>query len=199
MSLRKVDRIYLISASPRRESLLRTFGIPLVPVPQDVDEIAGGTPEEATRTAAIRKMNAFLDHHEVEYTDRTVALSADTLVSVDGLPLRKPADEEEARSMLLHLSGRWHEVITSVCVHHFSSGKTLTSSELTLVRFAELDHDLIDRYLSTGEYADKAGGYAIQGVASAIIEGIEGDYFNVVGLPLRRVQRMLADLGLSLI
>src|SRR5262249_38284677 len=118
-----------------------------------------------------------------------IVLGADTVVVVDSRVLEKPRDADEARAMLRLLSGREHTVITGFCLLNSAGSKTETDS--TLVRFAPLTDREIDDYVRSGEPMDKAGAYAIQGLASKFVERIEGDYFNVMGLPVGRIYRSL--------
>ena len=191
--------IVLASASPRRQELLRNAGIPFTVQPADINEAP--LPSEAPRKCAERlarekAMAVFQSNPE------KCVLGADTIVVVDDAILGKPRDAEDAARMLRLLSGRTHLVITGVCiVGPAASGQwsvasnTKTSSETTLVTFCELSEDEIRFYVATGEPMDKAGAYAIQGVASRWIPRIEGDYSNVVGLPVALVYRMLRELG----
>lgn len=126
-----------------------------------------------------------------------VIIAADTVVSVDGDILGKPRSEDEARAMLRRLSGREHEVYTGVTVIH--AGDIRCAAERTLVRFRAVTGAEIDAYVATGEPMDKAGAYGIQGAAGLFVEGITGDYFNVMGLPVCRLGRMLSDMGVSLL
>ena len=133
-----------------------------------------------------RKVHSQLDGSEI-------VLGADTTVVIDGGVLEKPADHDDARRMLRKLSGRTHEVLTGVCV----KGKDFedVQVETTEVRFARLSDEEIEEYVASGEPMDKAGAYGIQGMASRFSERIDGDYFNIVGLPIPRVYRMLKSRG----
>jgi septum formation protein len=123
-----------------------------------------------------------------------LTLGADTVVVVvGGEVLGKPTDEDDARRMLKLLSGRWHEVLTGVALVRAETKEVLVAHERTRVRFAELSEAEIDWYISTGEPTDKAGAYAVQGRAALFIEEIEGDYWNVVGLPIRLVYKLLLE------
>jgi septum formation protein len=128
-------------------------------------------------------------HAQLDGND--IVLGADTTVVIDGGVLEKPADKDDARRMLRKLSGRTHEVLTGVCL----KGKDFedVQVETTEVRFARLSDEEIEEYVASGEPMDKAGAYGIQGMASRISERIDGDYFNIVGLPIPRVYRMLKD------
>lgn len=137
----------------------------------------------AQRLARHKALAIFARHPD------NVVLGADTVVVVDEHLLGKPRDEQDAARMLRLLSGRTHNVITGVCL--LAPAYEQTEAEATEVRFASLSERVIANYIATGEPIDKAGAYAIQGIASRWVEGIEGCYFNVVGLPVPRVHRML--------
>jgi septum formation protein len=187
-------RLVLASASPRRADLLRAAGIPFDVCPVDVDEhfLLGEKPEHAVaRLAEAKATAAAAVHHEA------VVLGADTTVVVSGESLAKPADAEDAARMLRLLSGRTHEVLTGVCVCY--QGRRLVHVEHTRVRMAQLGASEVAWYVSTGEPFDKAGGYAVQGLASRFIEGIDGSYSNVVGLPISSVYELLKELGCDIL
>ncbi len=134
------------------------------------------------------------DTHE-ETQEEQIVIGADTIVELDGDALGKPGSAEAARAMLRRLSGRSHRVITGVAVIGMRDGHSKCEAETTEVHFAALSAEEIKWYVETGEPLDKAGGYGIQGLGCRFVERIEGCYFNVVGLPLRRVYRMLQELG----
>ena len=123
----------------------------------------------------------------------SVVISADTIVWLDGMMLGKPSDRAEAKKMLEKLSGKTHEVYTGVCVTDSENGKSVSDYEVTKVKFRKLDSDEIDRYINTGEPMDKAGAYGIQGKGCLLVEAIEGDYLNVVGLPAVKLSRILKE------
>jgi septum formation protein len=120
-------------------------------------------------------------------------LGADTVVVIDGLALGKPAGEETARAMLERLSGREHEVMTGVAVLRETDGAAFSGMERTRVRFARLSAGDVEILVASGEPLDKAGAYAIQGLGALVVERIEGDYYNVVGLPLARLRRVMEE------
>ena len=193
--------LVLASASPRRRELLGNAGISFTVQAADIDEkpLAGESPQDCAERLAREKALAVFQTRPRDYV-----LGADTIVVVDGAILGKPCDADDAARMLRLLSGRTHAVITGVCVvSPVASGQgsvaskpdLLTASETTLVTFCELSDDEIREYVATGEPMDKAGAYAIQGIASRWIPRIEGDYSNVVGLPVAMVYRMLRERG----
>jgi septum formation protein len=191
--------LILASASPRRQELLRNAGISFSVQPADINEtpLAGELPRGCAERLAREKALAVSDRRPHDYI-----LGADTIVVVDGTILGKPRDAGDAARMLRLLSGRMHEVITGVCVvRPVASGQgsvvseTKTASEITVVTMCELSADEVRDYVATGEPMDKAGAYAIQGIASRWIPRIEGDYSNVVGLPVAMVYAMLRERG----
>jgi septum formation protein len=190
--------LILASASPRRQELLRSANILFTAKPTDIPEDA--RPGEAARDCAERlaREKAMAIAHL--YPDAFV-LGADTIVVVDGEMLGKPRDPADAARMLRLLSGRSHQVITGVCLAEPYSGNALqqmrTASETTLVTFEPLTEEDIQYYITTREPMDKAGAYAIQGMASRWVSRIEGDYSNVVGLPVPLVYRLLREHGFT--
>jgi septum formation protein len=190
--------LILASASPRRQELLRNAGIGFTVQAADIDEtpFAGESPRDCAERLAREKAVVIFQNHPEDYV-----LGADTIVVVDEMILGKPRDGDDAARMLRMLSGRTHAVITGVClVRPMASGRgsdaeELTASESTLVTMSEISDDEIGDYIATGEPMDKAGGYAIQGIAARWIPRIEGDYSNVVGLPVALVYAMLRKQG----
>ena len=190
--------IVLASASPRRQELLRNAGIAFTVEPAEINEtpLPGESPVHCAERLAREKALAVSQKNPEQWV-----LGADTIVVVDEAILGKPCDAEDAARMLRLLSGRTHAVITGVCVvKPVASGQrpvasTITTSETTLVTFCEMSEVEIREYVATGEPMDKAGAYAIQGIASRWIPRIEGDYSNVVGLPVAPVYRMLRERG----
>lgn len=185
-------RIILASASPRRRDLLDLIGIPHEVRPADADESMRGseTPREYAERLARVKAEALADAGSAN----DVVIGADTVVVIDGRVLGKPVNEQQARAMLESLGGRTHTVITAVAV--VTGGMTSSSVEEVTVTFRPLTSDEIESYVATGEPMDKAGAYGIQGFGATIVERIEGDYFAVMGLPLVRLLRLLAERGI---
>ena len=206
--------LILASASPRRQELLRNAGISFTVDPADIDEtpLAGESAQDCAERLASEKARAVHERHPEDFV-----LGADTVVAINEVILGKPRDAEDAACMLRMLAGRTHAVITGVCLispakNHSSPSMNKpitrtpgdqqaiarsekTSSETTLVTMSQISDDEIYSYVGTGEPIDKAGGYAIQGMASRWIPRIEGDYSNVVGLPVARVYSMLREAG----
>jgi septum formation protein len=185
-----MPRLILASASPRRAELLRSAAIDFEVQPADVDESvrSGETPEQYVCRVAREKARV-----AAQGNAGAVVLAADTTVVVDGHILAKPEDDEDARRMLRLLAGRSHQVLTGVCV--IGNGAEQVRVESTLVTFAPLTDQEIDCYVASGEPADKAGAYAIQGIASRFITRIDGSYSNVVGLPVAVVDDMLRKIA----
>jgi len=186
----KVPKIILASASPRRADLLRAAAIPFTVDVANISEELG--PGEQPREHAERLAQEKAEVVAKRNPGRLV-LGADTIVVVDDEILGKPRDQADASRMLRTLSGRAHEVITGVCVALLETGnrKLETGSERTKVHFAPLSATEIEAYVATAEPMDKAGAYAVQGIASRWIDRTEGDYANVVGLPVALVWKML--------
>lgn len=184
-------RLVLASASPRRADLLTSAGFAFDVVPADVDErvLAGEDPAAHVRRLALAKALAVAPF----YPDRVV-IGADTVVVIDGLILGKPDGDEAAAVMLRRLSGRSHDVLTGVCLCHAAAVRQAV--ERSTVRFAPLTEQEIASYVASGEPRDKAGAYAIQGLASRFVVSVEGSYSNVVGLPVSTIYGLLGDLGL---
>jgi len=173
--------LVLASQSPRRSEILRQAGIPFTIRTADVDEAVapGETPAAYVVRLAEAKARA------VAAAPGEIVLGADTTVVVDRQILAKPADAADARRMLSLLSGRRHEVLTGICL--FRDGQAECEYAVTEVEFAALSEAEIEEYVASGEPMDKAGAYAIQGLASKFVQRIDGDYFNVMGLPVARV------------
>lgn len=209
-------RIILASASPRRKELLALLRLPFDVIPTDVDEEwfierSDGSPSEIAEELAREKaMDIFLQvsHGHIRAETPTIVLAADTIVVSDRggeqVILGKPDGADDARRMLRLLSNTSHSVLTGLCLMECD----LTDGDVwwpvwntrvvdTQVQFRELSNEMIEAYLATGEPFDKAGAYGIQGYASAFVEAVHGDYFNVVGLPIQTVAKMLENIGIE--
>jgi septum formation protein len=181
-----VPRLILASASPQRRAILEQVGIPFDARPANVQEGTEGDPAELAEANARLKAEALAE-------PGTLVLGADTVVSVSGAVLGKPADEAQARDFLERLAGRTHAVVGGFVLAE-DGEVVLTGVERTLVSFRPLSAGLLDWYVGTGEWRGRAGGYAIQGAGAALVTGVQGDYLNVVGLPLARLLDLRPDL-----
>ena len=190
--------LYLASASPRRKELLTLAGYSFTVLPANADETAplGLSPRETAGLLARRKAEAVLALPA--YSDRQkpgdVILAADTVVDLGGKILGKPKDREDAKQILLSLSGRRPSVHTGFCV--LAGAKKMCGVESTAVEFYPPTQEEIETYLDTGEPMDKAGAYGIQGRGALFVRRISGDYYTVVGLPIARVDRILRALSI---
>lgn len=183
--------LVLASGSPRRRELLAHLGLPFEVVVSEVDEESAITdPIALAQSLAQQKAQAV-----ALLRPEAVILAADTVVAVEGQLLAKPATAEENKRFLRQLSGRTHHVYTGVAV--WQAGKLLSDVGKTAVTFRELSESEIAHYAATGEGLDKAGGYGIQGIGAALVQSIDGEYSNVVGLPLSLTLRLLRAQGLA--
>ena len=173
-------RLVLASRSPQRRAILEQLGLEFDVRPGAVEELGAGDPIEVARTNARRKAL------ECPSEPGETVLGVDTLVALDGVIYGKPADEAQARATLRALGGRTHQVISGVAVKDGPDAVAVTG-----VTFRALDERWIDWYVGTGEWRDRAGGYAIQGRGALIVTGIDGDYLNVVGLPVPPLVELL--------
>lgn len=189
-------QIVLASSSPRRKELLEQLGLKFKIITSNIDETA--KEESAYLTAerlAETKACEIARNLETGY----LVVGADTVVCIDSEILGKPKNEEEAFEMLRKLSGRVHRVITGIALVESPSGRSIVSHEETLVKFRELEDREIISYIKTGESMDKAGAYGIQKIGAVLVERIDGCYFNVVGLPLTRLTKMLKEFGIEIL
>ena len=188
--------IILASQSPRRKELLHQMGLRGFKIDApDVDETIEGNlpPAMIVEELSLRKALAVAEQADED----DLIIAADTVVALDGAVLGKPEDEGSAFSMLSALSGNRHYVYTGVTV--IQGEKRVTQHEMTTVTFRELEPEEISNYIATGEPMDKAGSYGIQGLGALLVSGIDGDYFNVMGLPVYRLGRILTDFGMDLL
>jgi septum formation protein len=177
------ERLILASSSPRRRAILEQLGVDFRVEPPDVEELTEGEPRELVVQNALLKLRAVPGER---------VLAVDSMVVWDGRARGKPADEAEAERWLRELSGRWHEVMGGIALRE--AGEERTGVAVTRVRFRDLSDADIARYLRSGEWRDRAGGYAIQELGAMLVESIEGDYFNVVGLPVPALLRLAPGL-----
>ncbi len=183
--------LILASGSPRRKELLEKCGIPFDVCPADIDETInekGYLPDEI-RMLAERKAKAILEENP-----STAVIGSDTIVVIDSEVLGKPENKEDAKRMLKRLSGHTHQVITGICI--MSSMREFSNVSISEVTFADLDDQEIQKYVDTEEPMDKAGAYAVQGIASRYITRIHGDYYSIMGLPVSMVYEELKNLSL---
>jgi septum formation protein len=184
-----LPKIILASASPRRAEILRTIGWPFDALAVHIDESRRRDESAATYVQRLAREKA---ETAAALTVGLNVVGADTTVVIDDQILEKPLDADDARRMLEMLSGRWHKVLTGVAVVDRESTETRVAYQETEVKFAVMNTDEVDWYVAGGEPMDKAGGYAIQGQGARFIEGIRGDFFNVVGLPVRLLYELFA-------
>ena len=187
-------KLVLASGSPRRQELLQRMGI------QDFDVRVPDTEENFAQGLSPREVVCYISREKSDAaaalcTDDEIVITADTMVFLDDRRLGKPKDEADALSMLTALQGRRHTVCTGVTVRQGS--RILTEAESTEVCFRPATEEELRAYIATGEPMDKAGAYGIQGLGALLVEGIQGDFFNVMGLPILRLSRMLSTFGVT--
>ena len=189
-----MKKIILASSSPRRKELLEKIGLKFEVEPGDCEEIVDTDlePHEMVRKLSREKAEAVARKHR-----NVVVIAADTVVLIDGKILGKPKNPAEAKKMLRALSGKSHAVITGFTIIDTAKRRILSKAVETKVYIRGLTSSEIDAYVNSGEPLDKAGGYGIQGLGSVIVEKIEGDYFNVVGLPLSALSESLKEFGVD--
>jgi septum formation protein len=190
----KDSKITLASASPRRSEILTMLGLNFEAFPSKVDERPLVDEQPTNYITRIARAKVIDVARKVE---KGLVIGADTIVVLDGKILGKPVDDDDAREMLQSLSGQWHAVMTGIALYDAETKREVADFEKTLVRFAQLSSREIDWYIATGEHADKAGAYGIQGSAGLFIEEIAGNYHNVVGLPVPLLYRLAKRLGYS--
>jgi nucleoside triphosphate pyrophosphatase len=180
--------ITLASASPRRRELLAMLGLPFEVRPSHIPEVRGAAESARNYTERLAREKALS-------VPGALVLGADTTVLLGDDLLEKPADPADALRMLRMLSGRTHQVISSVALAR--QGRVRQATDVTAVTFRAADDDFLRAYIATGEPMDKAGAYGIQGYGAALVERIEGDFFGVMGLPVRLVIRLLEEAGVA--
>ncbi len=181
--------LVLASRSQRRIDILRglDFEFEVVPAADDVEDSASSS-DPFKRPVECARLKA---DHVANRRSEALCIGADTVVIQDGVALGKPGSDDEARRFLRSLSGRTHTVVTGLALRRLSDGLELTASETTEVRFCSLTDDEITRYVNSGEGRDKAGSYGVQGLGAALVESIDGCYYNVVGLPVALLFHLL--------
>ena len=195
-----MPKLILASASPRRKALLKQIGLEFEAYPADIDENslgymdAGKYAEEMSRRKALWWQRIYSASDE-EY----LVLGADTTVEIDRTILGKPEGYDDAYRMLEAIQGKWHRVITGITLVNAKTREIITDSELTSVKIRSMTPGMIHAYLKTGEYRDKAGAYGAQGFGSIIVERVEGCFFNVIGLPIYRLSRLLEKQGFEML
>lgn len=187
----------LASASPRRKEILQQLGMQIHVDPSNAPE-PSRNPRETPAHYALRVARLKADAAAKCHPARLI-LAADTIVVIQNTILGKPKDRDDARHMLKTLSGRWHEVITGICIMDSGQNHIHSVSSRSRVHFRRMRSAEIDWYLNTNEYCDKAGAYGIQGYAALFIDRIEGCYFNIVGFPVAAFERLCRKAGISLI
>jgi septum formation protein len=181
-----IPTVVLASSSPRRKQLLEMLHIPVLIQPANVQEIA--LPREAPVAYARR-----LARDKARAVPGHLVLGADTIVVRDDQIIEKPVDDDDALEILRSLQGRSHTVVTAICL--VADGREFSAVDETSVTFRACDDDYLRAYIATGEPRDKSGAYGIQGWGAALVERIDGDFFSVMGLPLRLVLKLLAEAG----
>ncbi len=194
--------IILASKSPRRKALLKQLGLKFKVVPSKASENLNPRlrPRGQAEALSLKKAQSVAERYKSRNkTELPIIISADTIVAIDDEVLGKPRDDQDARQMLRKLSGRAHSVFTGFTIIDTQSGKTKTDSVETRVYFKNLNEREIREYVKREKLSDKAGAYAIQGLAAVFVEKIEGDYSNVVGLPLYALVIELRKFGITVL
>ena len=186
------QKIVLASKSPRRAEILRAVGWDFEAVAANIDETRMESEDAVSYVKRLAQTKAETVARRI--SSHQIVVGADTVVVIEGEILGQPRDDEDARRMLKLLSGKWHEVLTGLAlVRPGSPLRVLVDHQSTRVRFCEMSAGEIDWYVATGEPSDKAGAYAIQGRGALFIEEVQGDYFNIVGLPVRLLYELMSD------
>lgn len=187
-----MKRLLLASASPRRAMILRQIGIDFEQIVSNIGDEQSDVTDPGGHVLALSRRKA---EDVAQGTTEGLVLGADTVVVLDGCFLGKPGDRDTAKKMLRRLSGRQHSVFTGLTLIDLQAGRELGEYEETQVWMRSLSEEEIEEYVATGEPLGKAGGYAIQGLGATLVEMIEGCYYNVVGLPIVRLLKMLRQMG----
>jgi len=189
-----MERVILASQSKGRRELLENVGLPIIPLPADIDEtIPWKNPEAEITSLAENKARTCHAQHP-EHKERWI-IAADTLVVFQGRPIGKPTSREEAKAFLTELSGKEHTVISGVAFLDRDTGRLYSASDTSTVKFGTLTEEEIERYLDTGEWQGAAGAYRIQHRGAFLVEKIDGSFTNVIGLPLRKLYIIMKEAG----
>ncbi|MFE5320155.1 Maf family protein [Paenibacillus sp. NPDC056579] len=201
MTITMQKKLILASSSPRRQELIASLRLPFEIKVSDVSEDTepGLSPAEVVEQLSSRKAAAVCEMYKEQQRNDGIVIGSDTIVVLNGEILGKPKDKADAFRMLNGLQGREHYVYSGVACIDLSTGKQIVSHQVTLVYMKPLTKTQIERYIDTGEPMDKAGSYGIQGLGATIVERIEGDYFNVVGLPVSLLSDLLQQFGIAVI
>lgn len=201
MQQSSIQTLILASSSPRRQELIGSLQVPYCIRVSDVDETTepGMKPADIVESLSLRKATAVAGQMKNEPELDGVIIGSDTIVVWNGEVLGKPVDEADAVRMLMQLQGNTHEVYSGIACLSERQGFSIVSHRVTKVTMKSLTGDQIKRYVATGEPMDKAGSYGIQGLGATIVERIEGDYFNVVGLPISLLADMLRQFGIEVL
>ncbi len=186
----ELPKIVLASGSPRRAEILRTVGWPFEMMSPEIDETRRTSEDAVTYVQRLARSKA---ETVAQRVSSSLIVAADTTVVINEEILEKPSDQDDAGRMLRKLSGQWHQVITGVALTGGATSQIQVAYETTEVKFATMSEDEVNWYASSGEPMDKAGAYAIQGLGARFIERIRGDYFNVMGLPVRLLYEMIQE------
>lgn len=182
--------LVLASQSPNRRRLLEEAGIHVITRPQDIWEICGLTePSEVVKTLSKQKFDSYIS--SAGFEPDLPAVAVDTLVSLDGKLLGKPQNRDEAILMLKNLSGNWHEVYSGMCVYNPKDKSSTVVSEVSGVHFVDMNKEMLNWYLDTGDWVAAAGAYKIQANGYKLIDRIRGSYSNIIGLPLEKLVEIL--------
>ncbi|OGX68190.1 MAG: septum formation protein Maf [Paenibacillus sp. RIFOXYA1_FULL_44_5] len=201
MSVENEQKILILaSSSPRRQQLLQALHLQFIVRASDADETTPPdiSPDRTVEMLSLRKAQQVFEQIQEQFIEGVV-IGADTVVVYQDEILGKPRDADDAFRMLQLLQGQAHEVYSGVTCIDIASGKISTAHRVTKVRMKALDSHTMRRYIATDEPLDKAGAYAIQGIGAVLIEGIEGDYFNVVGLPISLLSEQLSGFGIQIL
>ena len=195
-----MPQLVLASASPRRIELLKQIGFEFTAVPADIDESAQGFFDAGEYAVEMSRRKAlYVTKKPIDAQEDVYVLGADTTVEIDSHILGKPVDYADAVRMLELIQGKWHRVFTGLTLIKAGNLETVTDFECTRVKIRSMDREMIHRYLDTGESFDKAGSYGAQGYGSLIVEKIEGCFFNVMGLPVFKLSKLLEKQGIKML